>query len=76
MLAFDGPGQGAALLQQGLALRPDFENVITPVLDYLVSRADVDPNRVALIGLSLGAHLGPRAASEEHRLAACVADKS
>ncbi len=74
VLAFDGPGQGAALLQQGLALRPDFENVITPVLDYLVSRADVDPNRVALIGLSLGAHLGPRAASEEHRLAACVAD--
>ncbi len=29
---------------------------------------------MALIGLSLGGHLGPRAASGEHRLAACIAD--
>jgi dienelactone hydrolase len=34
----------------------------------------VDPGRVALIGWSLGAHLAPRAASAEHRLAACLAD--
>lgn len=74
VLAFDGPGQGAALLLQGLVLRPDWENVITPVLDYAVSRPDVDPARVALIGLSLGAQLAPRAASAEHRLAACIAD--
>jgi dienelactone hydrolase len=44
------------------------------VLDYARARADVDADRVALIGLSLGAHLAPRAASAEHRLAACVAD--
>src|SRR6202042_2176967 len=53
VLAFDGPGQGAALLRQGLVLRPDFENVITPVLDHLLMRSDVDPHRVAVIGLSL-----------------------
>jgi alpha-beta hydrolase superfamily lysophospholipase len=74
VLAFDGPGQGAALLQQGLVLRPDWENVVTPVLDYALSRPDVDPARVALIGLSLGGYLAPRAASAEHRLAACIAD--
>jgi alpha-beta hydrolase superfamily lysophospholipase len=74
VLAFDGPGQGAALLQQGLVLRPDWEHVIGPVIDYLLTRSDVDPDRIALIGLSLGAHLAPRAASGEHRLAACVAD--
>jgi alpha-beta hydrolase superfamily lysophospholipase len=34
----------------------------------------VDPARLALIGLSLGAYLAPRAASAEHRLAACIAD--
>ena len=28
VLAFDGPGQGAALLQHGLVLRPDFETVV------------------------------------------------
>jgi alpha-beta hydrolase superfamily lysophospholipase len=74
VLAFDGPGQGAALLLQGLVLRPDWENVVTPVRDYVLSRPDVDPARVALIGLSLGAHLARRAASAEHRLAACIAD--
>jgi alpha-beta hydrolase superfamily lysophospholipase len=74
VLAFDGPGQGAALVQQGLVLRPDWEAVITPVVDYLLTRPDVDPDRVALIGLSLGAHLAARAASAEHRLAACIAD--
>jgi pimeloyl-ACP methyl ester carboxylesterase len=74
VLAFDGPGQGSALIQQGLTLRPDFETVIAAVIGYLLGRPETDPARIALIGLSLGAHLGPRAASAEPRLAACVAD--
>ncbi len=74
VLAFDGPGQGAALLDRGLTMRPDWEAVIGPVLDLAIARPDVDPDHIALVGLSLGAHLGPRAASVEHRLAACIAD--
>jgi pimeloyl-ACP methyl ester carboxylesterase len=74
VLAFDGPGQGAALLQQQLVLRPDFETVVAAVLDFLGPRPGTDPARVALIGLSLGAHLAPRAASGAGRVAACVAD--
>ncbi len=74
VLAFDGPGQGRMLTEQRQAIRADWENVITPIVDYALSRDDVDGERIALIGLSLGAHLAPRAASSEHRLAACVAD--
>ncbi|HEV7655648.1 MAG TPA: alpha/beta fold hydrolase [Mycobacteriales bacterium] len=74
VLAFDGPGQGAALLQQGLTMRPDWETVVAAAVDHTVARPEVDPERVALVGLSLGAHLAPRAASAEHRLAALVAD--
>jgi alpha-beta hydrolase superfamily lysophospholipase len=74
VLAFDGPGQGAALIERGLTLRPDWENVVRPVVDFALARPGVDPARVALIGPSLGAHLAPRAASAEHRLAACIAD--
>lgn len=74
VVLFDGPGQGAALLQQGLRMRPDWDTVITPVVDYLLARADVDPDRIALAGLSLGGFLGPRAAAKEHRLAALIAD--
>lgn len=74
VLAVDGPGQGAALLQRGLLLRPDWEQVVTPVLDFAVNQPGVDSRRMALIGAGLGGHLAPRAASAEHRLAACVAD--
>ena len=74
VLAFDGPGQGSALLQRNMKLRPDWENVLGAVLDCALAREEVDPERVAVIGLSLGAHLAARAASGEHRLAACVAD--
>jgi alpha-beta hydrolase superfamily lysophospholipase len=74
VLAFDGPGQGAALIEQGLLMRPDWAAAITPVMDYLLTRPDTDPARIAVIGLSLGGYLAPRAASDEHRLAACIAD--
>lgn len=74
VLAFDGPGQGSVLVEQGVHLRPDWENVLTPVVDWLVQHPSTDPERIALIGLSLGGYLAPRAASGEHRLAACIAD--
>jgi alpha-beta hydrolase superfamily lysophospholipase len=73
-LCFDGPGQGAALFLQHLSMRPDWEQVVTPVVDYLLRRPEVDSSRIALAGRSWGGYLSPRAASVEHRLAACIAD--
>ena len=73
-LLFDGPGQGRALIEQGLPGRPDWERVVGPVVDHLVTRPEVDPARIALMGWSLGGFLAPRAASGEPRLAACIAD--
>ena len=73
-LAFDGPGQGAALYRQQLYFRADWEQVITPVVDHLLTRDDVDPDRLALVGVSQAGYWVPRAAAFEHRLAACVAD--
>ena len=74
VLLFDGPGQGAALLQQGMSMRPDWDTVITPVVDLPARAAGRRPTRIALAGLSMGGFLGPRAASKEHRLAALIAD--
>ena len=73
VLTFDGPGQGAARHLDGLVFRPDWENVVTPVLDWVMARPEVDQSRVGLLGLSMGGLLAPRAAAFEHRLAACVA---
>lgn len=74
VLFFDGPGQGEMLIEHAMHLRPDWETVIAPVVDFALQMREVDPKRIALIGWSLGGYLAPRAASSEHRLAACVAD--
>ncbi|MEN4918423.1 alpha/beta fold hydrolase [Achromobacter spanius] len=73
-LVFDGPGQGGMLYEQNIPLRPDWETVVGAVIDCAVQLPIVDPARIALSGWSLGGHLAPRAASGEHRLAACIAD--
>jgi pimeloyl-ACP methyl ester carboxylesterase len=73
-LCFDGPGQGRALIKQGLFFRPDWEVVIAPVVDYLLTRPEVDGGRIALLGRGWGGYLALRAASGERRLAACIAD--
>ena len=73
-LLFEGPGQGSMLFRRGIGFRPDWEAVITPVVDYLAGRPDVDPGRIALVGWSQGGALAARAAAFEHRLAALVLD--
>ncbi len=73
VLTFDGPGQPGPLHREGLVFRPDWENVVGPVLDFAASLPEVDDSRIALLGISLGGVLAPRAAAFEHRLAALVA---
>jgi dienelactone hydrolase len=73
-LTFYGPGQGLALIDQGLFFRPDWERVITPVVDYALTRPEVDPARLGLMGISQAGYWVPRAVAFERRIAAAVAD--
>jgi hypothetical protein len=73
-MTFDGPGQQAAFFEQQIPFRPDWEAVLTPVLDVMLARPDVDPGRVAVIGVSQAGYWVPRALAFEHRFAAAVAD--
>ena len=73
VLVFDGPGQGAAIRHQGMLFRPDWENVVGPVIDFALTLPGIDSERIVLWGLSMGGLLAPRAAAFEHRLAALVA---
>jgi pimeloyl-ACP methyl ester carboxylesterase len=73
-LVFDGPGQGAALIKDGLFFRPDWEQVVGPVIDYALTRPEVSPGRIALMGISFGGYLASRAASVDPRVAALIAD--
>jgi len=73
-LIFEGPGQGGALRVQKIYFRHDWEKVVTPVVDYALTRPEIEQSRIALMGISLGGYLAPRAACYEHRIAACIAD--
>lgn len=74
VLTFDAPGQGTALIGRKLYMRPDFETVVAPVIDWLVAQPGIDPARIVLCGFSFGGYLAPRAAASERRLAALVAN--
>lgn len=74
VLTFEGPGQGEVIRVQHLPFRADWESVVAPVVDYAVSRPDVDRNRIALWGISLGGYLAPRGAAYEPRIKALIAD--
>jgi len=73
-LTFEGPGQGRVIRERGLPFRHDWEHVVTPVVDYALSRGDVAAEQVALLGQSLGGYLAPRAVAFEQRIMACVAN--
>jgi alpha-beta hydrolase superfamily lysophospholipase len=71
-LIFEGPGQGSMLFVHKLPFRDDWEKVVTPVVDFLRDRKDVDKDKIAIFGISMGGQLVARAAAYEQRLAAVV----
>jgi len=74
ILLFDGPGQGRNLIRDALAMRPDWEHIVAPVLDHVLERPEVDAGAIVLAGWSWGGFLAPRAAAFETRIAAVWAD--
>ncbi len=73
-LIFDGPGQQSMLFERGVPFRPDWEAVITPVVDFLSQRSDVDTDAMVLWGGSQGGFWGARALAFEKRFAAAFLD--
>jgi hypothetical protein len=74
VLLFDGPGQQSVLFEQGLPFRPDWEAVLTPIVDLLIRRDDVDAAGLVVYGVSQGGFWVPRALTVEKRFAAAIAD--
>lgn len=68
----EGPGQPSPRKYQNIGFIPDWWTATTPVVDYVVNRPDVDPEKLVLMGISFGGSLTPRAFSREPRLSALV----
>lgn len=72
-MTVDLPGQGSLPLE-GKFFRSDNEVPIRVVVDYALSRPDVDAERLAVYGISAGGYLVPRACAYEKRIRACIAN--
>lgn len=74
VLLFEGPGQGRVIREQRIPFRHNWETVVTPVVNFALERREVDRRNIALMGISFGGYLVPRAAAFEHRIKACIAN--
>lgn len=78
VLTFEGPGQGLRLHEHNIPMRPDWEVVTMAVIDYLAKftqahqEIELDLDRIAVAGASLGGYFALRAAADS-RIKACVA---
>ncbi len=67
VLTYEGPGQGSVIREQGLTFEPDWERPNGAVLDrFLATHAK--PEKIVLLGESLGGYLAPRAAAFDRRI--------
>lgn len=70
VLALDWPGTGEAF-EDGP--HPDHDDFTDGLLDLATHDRDLDPERIALVGFSLGGAMAVRAAALDRRIAAVVA---
>ncbi len=72
LLLVDTPGRGSSSYVKGIPTRHDYEIPSSASIDYLVSRPEVDEDRIGLIGISMAGYYAPRAAAFDDRIKALV----
>ena len=73
LLLVDTPGRGSSHYLKGIPTRADYEVPAKACIDYLISRPEVDSERIALMGISMAGYYAPRVAAFEKRIKALVA---
>jgi dienelactone hydrolase len=73
VLVAAGPGQVDAMRDYpDLTFRPDYEKPIGAMVDFALAQPDVDPDRLAFYGISLGGHFAIRGAEHDDRIKALI----
>jgi pimeloyl-ACP methyl ester carboxylesterase len=75
VLQICGPGQmDTARTEPDTHFVPDTETWVSPWIDRALDRPEVDPDRLAVLGISFGGYFMSRAAAHEPRIKALVAN--
>jgi len=73
VIHFAGPGQMDVFRKYPETFfEPDFENVVKTVIDHFSFRQEVNMEKLALMGISIGGYFAGRAASHEPRIKALI----
>ena len=81
MLSFDGPGQGSSNIRKIRVTADNYERAASKAIDWLLTRPEVDGERIGVVGSSMGSYWSMRLASIDDRVkavastAACYASK-
>lgn len=73
VLSFDFRGYGQSAGDRGNVVPQEQVSDIRNAVNWLERRAEIDPNRIAVIGSSLGGSIAIMAAAKDLRIKACVA---
>ena len=71
--AMDGPGQGKSNMRRIRVTDSNYERAGKAVIDQLVARPEVDAERIAVMGRSMGSFWAPRIAALDPRVKALAA---
>lgn len=72
VLSMDGPGQGESNLKKIRATPDNYEKAGKAAIDYLISRPEIDKEKIAAYGVSMGSYWGSRLAAYDKRVKACA----
>jgi pimeloyl-ACP methyl ester carboxylesterase len=76
VFSLDGPGQGSANMR-GIRLTADnYERAASAALDHIITRPEIDADRVVVYGGGMGGYWALRFAALDHRIKAAVTKSS
>ena len=72
VLSMDGPGQGNSNMQKIRAVGDNYERAGAAVISYLMTRPEIEHDKIAIYGISMGSYWSLRLSSYDHRAAVVV----